>query len=67
MRQGPNYTMPVRRATWWEDQGVTTIMRESEAVPVPLELVSEFEGVEFVKWTANKNGTFTLTLFDTVI
>lgn len=35
-------------------------------IPVPLELVHEFDGVGFVKWKANDDGTFTITLFDEV-
>lgn len=34
---------------------------------VPLELVSDFEGVSFVKWHENEDGTYTLTLFDEVV
>jgi hypothetical protein len=55
MRLGPDYVMQVHEG----NRGHTTL-------PIPLELVYEFEGVEFVKWHENEDGTYTITLFDKV-
>lgn len=52
MRQGPDYRMQVRR-------------EEHPSVYIPYELMEEFEDVKVVSWRKNKDGTITLTLYDT--
>ncbi len=34
------------------------------SIPVPLELVEGFDGVDYVKWEPNEDGTYTITLYD---
>lgn len=52
MRQGPEYINPIDKF--------------NDALRIPLELLSDFDTVEYVKWTANKDGTYTITLFDKI-
>lgn len=57
MRQGPFYTMHVI----YEDQG-------SIYIPVPLELVSDFDSDDdkfvYITWKENDDGTYTLIPLD---
>jgi hypothetical protein len=56
MRQGPDYINRVEE----DDCGLLCCY-------VPLELVNDFDGVDFVKWHENDDGSYTLTLFDYVV
>lgn len=50
MRQGPDYRMPITRDEW--------------GVKIPLELIHDFDSVDYVTWHDNGDGTYLLIPFD---
>ena len=35
-----------------------------DSIKIPFEFIEDFTPSEYIKWTANKDGTYTLVLFD---